>query len=190
MSVKFDYQFTKSGWAEGLISLGKKRLDFKVNYFSDPLGDLLGSLVAITPGYAEMDFSTEKPVDLAEFDWKGEPEAYEWTMVNRGGNKLDIEILMASDWMGGSNSRESVLKGSCNFSAFLKEVTDSSTLLLQRHGFVGYSNSWGNGKDFPIVNLLKLKYYLAHQTVQEVKNEEGALYFSSFSEEIESLKKS
>jgi len=185
MVVKFKYRLKEQGWAGGQFAIGNKRLDFKVNYFSDPLGDLLNALVTITPGYAETDFTTEKPTSFVEFDWKGEPEGYEWSMLLHDQQKLEIKVRESSDWMGEGTTKSSV-KGVCKLGDFMQQVTNAATKVLKAHGLVGYSHNWGNGSDFPIVNLIRLKYFLKHG--EAVPKSEDGLDRTSIEEELAFLR--
>ncbi|WP_172463510.1 hypothetical protein [Priestia endophytica] len=49
--MKFNYDLSGHGWANGFIEMNSKRFEFRPSYLTDAFGDLLRSLVSLLTHY-------------------------------------------------------------------------------------------------------------------------------------------
>lgn len=157
--MKFTYNLSGIGWAKGKLIIKDQGLDFTVSYLSDPLADLLNSIVKITPLYANGDFSTRIIDNEATFLWEGEPWGYRWAMKFNSFDDLHIKIFSVEDVFEELSKETLSFDVHCNYYEFVNAVIVELLQLLNKYGFTGYYDIWDK-RDFPVASLLKLVYFL------------------------------
>jgi len=151
--MKFEYILNGIGWADVKMYIdGKKYYSFP-SYISEPLIDLCEGLLSIIPDCV----SDDELKLISCFKWFQEPSIDKWTIRLMDNSKL--KILIEHFEHESSDKGEIEFEGACGLIDFLKEVTKSLEALLNKHGFIGYKDTW-YGQDFPFSSYLKLKYYL------------------------------
>ncbi len=165
----FTYKLNGTGWAEGQLKINKQILEFEVSYLCDPLSDLLESLVAITPGYAKRDMDSTNDDNEKTFIWVGEPWAYKWFIKFNSFDSLQIQISYIEDYIGEVGNEEICFDTTCKYFDFANAVIDELSLLLKKHGFVGYYETWASNINFPLTDFIKLKHYIKTKAAMETE---------------------
>ncbi|WP_371381616.1 hypothetical protein [Sporomusa aerivorans] len=179
--MKFTYELADSGWADVYWELDGKVQYFFVSYISDALGDFLNCLVNLLPQ------SQPKKFFKNSFLWHAEPSGYNWTIELFGDSNIRVKIESVTDAFDPSSDRKVEMDLVCNLDQFLEMIVESVEVLLSKHGFIGYKETWVN-HDFPISAYLKLKYYCLtkdNYPIQEKSNAPfGDYYISDFQHEM------
>jgi hypothetical protein len=179
--MRFDYKLTGAGWADIEIEVNGKEHFTSASYLSDPLDDLIRSLLTIIPDCVPKDELKTK----VSFIVHQEPAVDKFTFEFLRDMKLRIIIEEFEDEV--TKKSKIGFDVTCNLMDFLDEVLKSVDRLLIKFGFVGYKNTWCR-KDFPIGSYLKLKYYLinrtSYPTMIELNDVEIPLEKSNLKDEI------
>lgn len=150
--MKFKYELSGAGWADGFIEVNTNIEYFSASYISDALHDMLKAIISILPGLVPF------PIQSTQFEMHEEPGGTVWTLNKMDTNHLNIKIdsyenLLQRKKLDGSYEE------SCTISVFVRAVVTSLDLLLQQHGLDGYKEKWIN-YDFPLKEYLMLKDFL------------------------------
>jgi hypothetical protein len=170
--MTFTYKLTGKGWAAGKLEIDKQLLEFEVSYLCDPLADLLEGLVEITPGYATTNFNEDVSDNEMTFIWQGEPWGYKWLLKFNSFDSLVIQVITISDIYDEADEGQICINSTCNYFDFVSTVIEELTLLLKKHGLVGYHETWAGKADFPISNFLKLKHFIKTKKALEIMSVE------------------
>ena len=157
--INFEYNLEGIGWATGRLQIDDQILDFEVSYLCEPLTDLLGALVCITPGYAIVNIESNKSRNKAKFVWQGEPWGYDWRIQFNSFEELFIQIAAVENYFEYDGKGKVCFEATCNYYDFVSALVDELTVLIGRHGFVGYYLSWAGQTNFPIAEFLMLKHF-------------------------------
>lgn len=192
--MNFTYELEGTGWAVGKLEIENQKLDFTVSYLSHPLADLLEALVDMIP-------TNSKTGESYWFIWKGEPWGYDWKITNVSSNEIRIEIRDIDDvfekYKEGTGNV--IFDVTCSLLDFAKVVTNEAIKLLNKHGFAGYSRTFGGSGgdvDFPITSLVTLKYYsdkkqgVEYQFIPPTNNQDDKLNWvltTNINDELKSL---
>lgn len=146
----FQYKLNGTGWADVQLKINDCECVFSPSYVSEPLVDLVESLLEMIPGFIPKD---ELKTDVT-FHWDEEPTIVRWNLIRQEGNFIKIKITTYDEdfWKVELNEL-------CNFNAFVNEVVRNLEQILSKHGLVGYKETW-SGRDFPISGYLKLKHFI------------------------------
>ena len=87
----FKYELTGRGWAIGKIEVNSNEINFTTSFLSDPLLDLLHSLISLIPECAPF------PVKRSGFEWYDEPGGTSWKLERINTEQLSIEISTYED---------------------------------------------------------------------------------------------
>ena len=148
----FEYTLTGTGWADVKLEVNACECVFSPGYVSEPLVDLVESLLEMIPGFIpKYELKTN-----VTFHWDEEPTIVRWNLIRQGSELLKIKVTTYDDDLPNGKVELNEL---CNFNAFVTEVVGSLEKLLSKHGIVGYKETW-SGRDFPISGYLKLKHYI------------------------------
>jgi len=173
----FEYILNGTGWADVKLKINGCECVFNPSYVSEPLGDLVESLLQMIPGFISED---ELKTDVT-FYWDEEPTIVRWNFI-RQGSELKIKVTTYDDDLSNYKVKLNEL---CNFNAFVSEVVRSLEKMLSKHGIVGYKETW-SGHDFPISGYLKLKHYIDGNNKYPIKTLDG-YETSDLSNEISTL---
>lgn len=165
--MTFTYNLTGTGWASGQLEIDKQQLAFEVSYLCNPIADLLEGLVEITPGYAAQYFDEDRASNEFTFTWQGEPWGYKWVLKFHSFDNLQIQIISIVDTFK-EDEGQICINVTCNYFDFVNTIINELTLLIKKHGLVGYHETWAGKEDFPITNFLKLKHFVKTQKVLEM----------------------
>lgn len=168
--IKFEYDLKGYGWANAVLEINDKRVEFEISYLCSPIRDLLVSLLSIIPDYAITVIADGKKTKDTEtrFLWLKEPGGYLWELKLLNDQALKIKISHsrsyygnAKDWIE-ADTDEVLLDTKCGLNEFLKAVTIGLDNLLKEEGLLGYKQQWerDSWNYFPISELLLLKYYV------------------------------
>ncbi len=150
--MKFKYELSASGWADGFIEINSNVAYFAASYLSDALNDLLKALISIIPDISHF-FVTSSQFEIHE-----EPGGTVWKMHRIDKDQMNIEIVSFQDLL---RRKDSVvdLNETCSLIGFAKVVVYALDLVLKQLGQDGYKEKWVN-HDFPIEYYLKLKSFV------------------------------
>jgi hypothetical protein len=158
--MNFNYKLNGVGWADGFLQINEQLFEFEVSYLSNPLEVLLQGLVEITPGYAMTNQSDDSIKSEISFLWEGEPWGYKWHLKFYSFDNLQIQIEYLEDIFEKTENGKICFEANCNYFDFVGSVIKELSLLLKKHGFVGYYETWSDHTDFPIAAFLKLKQFI------------------------------
>lgn len=180
-SMKFDYILNGKGWVYVEIEIDDKQFFSFPSYISEPLIEFLDGLLYIIPGCVPADELKHR----STFKWFQEPGVDKWSLELT--KNKDLKILIETFENESADEGRVEISTVCDLKEFLTEVVKSLEKLIDKHGFVGYKNTW-LANDFPISSFLKLKYYLDNLNKYPTKeglNEFGAeLEISDLNEEL------
>jgi hypothetical protein len=164
--MKFNYDLSGHGWANGFIEMNSKRFEFSPSYVTDAFGDLLRSLVSLLTHEEE----------LETLIWDEEPRGVEWTFVRKNNDTLSIKITIYEEvedaYDRSKQKGEALIDIDCLFIDFIKEVVREADQLLITNGILGYRNLLGM-HEFPLSSYLQLKDFLKSKeiiTIDEKSN--------------------
>jgi hypothetical protein len=165
----FNYKLNGVGWADGCLQINEQSLEFEVSYLGNPLEDLLRGLVKITPGYAATYVNDDRLENEISFVWDGEPWGYKWHLKFYSFENLHIQIEYLEDIFENRENGKICFDARCNYFDFVGSVIKELTVLLKKHGLVGYYETWAGHSDFPVVAFLKLKQLIKTKKAIETK---------------------
>ena len=163
--MKFEYILVSSGWADVKLKINDCECIFSPSYVSEPLGDLVDSLLEMIPGFIPED----ELMTNVTFHWDEEPTIVRWNFIRQGSELLKIKVTSYEDDLPNGKVELNEL---CNFNAFVNEVVKALEKMLSKHGIVGYKETW-SGSDFPISGYLKLKHYIDGNKKYSIKTLNG-----------------
>lgn len=151
--MKFEYDLTGVGWADGCIEINSTIVHFASSYITDALYDMLKAVNSLIPVVSPY------PVSMAQFEWNEEPGGTVWTLSKNDGNSLRVQIKSFEDLR---NKKQEVIEldETCSIYDFTSTIAQTLDLLLRKYGQEGYKEKWVNF-DFPMDNYLKLKGFIA-----------------------------
>lgn len=175
--VKFEIELSGIGWLNFNIEVNGQELNFPASYVTEPLHDLLNSLVYILPGCVRKSLLQEK----TSFTWDSEGDEVFWELELLSDSILKIQVSKIEE--------PGPIDTVCNLYEFLDVVTNAAGKLLKRHGIMGFITSW-DGLPFPITNFMKLRYYALHRKPlpTEIIKENSLVCRSNFEQELLMLK--
>lgn len=153
MKLKFEYELSGLGWADGFIEIDKNICYFTTSYLTNALDDFLHALLYIIPNCVPDDVLKQQTI----VEWYAEPGGIEWTLSRVNNRKIHIKIVSYSDMYDKQNP-ETVINSTCRMIDFVEIVVKSLDTLIKTHGIVGYKDCWYK-HDFPLSSLLKLKNF-------------------------------
>lgn len=165
----FKYNLNGVGWAEGCLQIDEQLLEFVVSYLGNPLEDLLQGLVEITPGYAVTYVNDDRLESKISFLWDGEPWGFKWHLKFYSFEDLHIQIEYLEDIFENRENRKICFDAKCNYFDFVGSVINELTVLLKKHGLVGYYETWAAHSDFPVTAYLKLKQIIKTKNAIETE---------------------
>lgn len=132
-------------------------------------------LLSVIPGCVEEDELRQESM----FCWNYEPMGSEWRISIHDPNSLRIHVVEYADIDTKMGEPEFIFDIICDLRSFVSEVVKTLESIINKHGFVGYRQTWYTDHDFPISGYLRLKYYLQNESrypVEELK-EDGYIEF-------------
>jgi len=149
--LRFKYELTGIGWADGCIEMNSSTVYFATSYITDALDDMLKALNALIPELSSY------PVSKTQFEWNEEPGGTVWTL-SKIDDSLHVQITSFEDLR---NKKQQVIEldETCSIVEFTGAVVQALDLLLRQNGREGYKEKWVN-YDFPMDNYLKLKGFI------------------------------
>lgn len=150
--MNLKYELTGKGWADGNIEVNSTVVNFTTSYLSDPLLDLLHSLISLIPECVPY------PLKKTTFEWYDEPGRYTWKLERINNEQLSIEISNYEDTSSKSKINQHLYEV-CNINDFSKTVVKELENILKMHGIKGYKELWVN-HEFPIKEFRILKEYI------------------------------
>jgi len=147
--MRFEYELTGIGWANGCIEMNSSTVYFATSYITDALNDMLKALNALIPEVSLY------PVSETQFEWNEEPSGTIWTLSKISDDTLRVQIMSFEDLR---NKKKQVigLDETGSILEFTRAVVQALDLLLKQHGREGYKEKWIN-YEFPMNKYLKLK---------------------------------
>lgn len=145
--IEIEYKIVGSGWANGKIGNGKKRVKFAISYLNDSLKEL-----------------TESAIEIREKDFKSvvfmeEPGEHVLILNRKEENKIDYELRWYKDWWSWNlidvNNFESVIKGETTIPKYINQVRNVMIRIMNELGPDEYRKKWVE-HDFPIAEFEKL----------------------------------
>ncbi|MDD9271733.1 hypothetical protein ACFPES_32340 [Paenibacillus sp. GCM10023248] len=151
--MKFEYELTGIGWADGCIEINSSTVHFAASYITDALYDMLKAVNSLVPEVSPF------PVSMAQFEWNEEPGGTVWTLSKINVNSLRVQIKSYEDLRNKKN-QVIELDETCSIHEFIRTIAQTLDMLLRKYGREGYKEKWVNF-DFPMDNYLKLKGFTA-----------------------------
>lgn len=151
--MKFEYELTGVGWAEGCIEINSAIAYFEASYITDALYDMLKAVSSLVPEVSPY------PVSMAQFEWNEEPGGTVWTLSKIALISLHVQIKSYQD-LRSKRNEIIALDETCTIHEFISTITQTLDMLLRKYGREGYKEKWVNF-DFPMDLYLKLKSFTA-----------------------------
>jgi len=151
--MKFEYELTGLGWADGIIEINNQEHYFGISYLTDGLGDFLNALLQLNK-YCLPD---DEQKTITSLEWESEPAGTNIVFKLIDDN-LHIKIIGFEDLSLKLNP-EVKIETTCSYNEFLKAVIKEIDKLIKKYGIVGYRETWYE-HDFPLSTFLKLKHYI------------------------------
>lgn len=150
--MKFKYELSASGWADGFIEINSNVAYFTASYLTDALNDLLKALILLIPDISPYSVAS------SQFEFHEEPGRTVWKIRRIDKDHMNIEIVSFQDLL---RRKELVvdLNETCSIIGFAKVVVYALDLILKQLGQDGYKKKWVN-HDFPMEYYLKLKSFV------------------------------
>jgi hypothetical protein len=149
--MKFNYELSGCGWARGFISNENHDYCFGASSICDSLECLLKTLLELYfEAVPDGSINSRRIVELYE-----EPGGSLWSFELIENKKIKI-IIIAYEDLDNKENGKIVFKEVCELGYFLVLIMDSLETLLNKHGLIGYKDSWDY--EFPIAHFLKLKH--------------------------------
>lgn len=148
----FTYELDGIGWAQVEMEADGHHYSAYLSYLTDPLNDLVEAMD---------DFLFTKYVNRAQFprhyimECNQEPTIDKWELHMDREDEIEIRIIRHYD----TDDMVEVFNQVLNIREFLRVLLVSMERLLQKHGILGYFETW-RGLEFPLSRYLKLKHYL------------------------------
>lgn len=145
--MEFLYELSGQGWASGYIAIkDQEKVHFTCSYTSEGISELLFRLYQLAADIPHYE------MDPNPMFWDEEPDGTCWSLKRIGENDLLIHVGYLHE---DSGEREILINEQINFWEFVSIVMKQADILLQRQGFIGYAEAWGN--EFPLSSYLRLK---------------------------------
>lgn len=160
--MNFTYDLESVGWAKVTLEMNGKEMFFNPSYLTEPLVDLLSSLMTLLPEFTPVD----EVVKSSTFEWDQEPAIVEWKLEKLNAKQIRIIINQYKDGikeLNGNELREQLLSEVCDIREFISHIVSSLDMVISKYGLIGYRENWYRG-DFPIGRYLKLKHYCLHES--------------------------
>ncbi|WNR46892.1 hypothetical protein [Paenibacillus roseipurpureus] len=147
--MRFEYELTGIGWADGSIEMNSSTVYFSTSYITDALNDMLKAINALIPEVSPYS------VSRVQFEWNEEPGGTVWTLSKIDNDSLRVQIISFENLR---NKKQKVIEldETCSILEFTGAVVQALDLLLKQYGREGYKEKWVNN-DFPMDRYLKLK---------------------------------
>jgi len=147
-----------AGWFEARITLADTDYDFRVSYLSEPLHDLLETIINIDSYYDGRCKTSGDP--RFHLVWQGEPWRYSWLFEPQADYILRVTLTYCSDGFDEQPAPEELkFVALLSFRELARQTYEQSRDILRKFGFLGYRDEWISS-DFPISDLLRLHYIL------------------------------
>lgn len=150
--MKFVYELSGSGWADGFIEIESNNVCFTASYLTDALDDLLRCLISIIPECVPY------PQNKTVLEFDEEPAGTEWTFERIAKDTVSVKIVRYED-LALKESPVLELDSICPLTDLAKAVLIALDILLEKHGVDGYKKRWVL-HDFPMNLYLRLKNFL------------------------------
>ncbi len=148
--MKFNYELAGCGWAKGFISNDYHDYCFTASSISDSIEWLLKTLLELCfDAIPDGSINSRRIVEFYE-----EPSGSLWSFELIENRKIKI-VIIAYENLDDKGNGKIVFKEVCELSYFIDLIIDSMECLLNRHGLIGYKDSWDH--EFPIAHFLRLK---------------------------------
>jgi hypothetical protein len=154
--MKFEYQLTGLGWADGIIEINNQEHIFGVSYLTDGLGDFLNALMQLNK-YCVPDDECKANTSL---EWESEPAGTIIILKLIEEDNLYLKVVGYEDLSLKLNPVVDI-ETTCSYTEFLLYVVKEIDLLIKKYGIVGYRETWYE-HDFPLSTFLKLKQYIVN----------------------------
>ncbi|MEF2965399.1 hypothetical protein V3851_06090 [Paenibacillus sp. M1] len=183
--MKFSYELDSIGWANVSLEINDEQYDFSPSYLTNALTDFLRALEVLIPEVTESDEIKK----VTNFSWNSEPAEHVWTLTRKN-EIINLEIHEYEDGID-CGKKQVIFNQDINLEKFIKAVVSSLTILLRKHGIVGYRKQWYS-EEFPLSSYLMLMQYLADKKISITKynvNEWNEHLRSDIESEFELIKK-
>jgi hypothetical protein len=138
MTTLFDYELIGTGWAKVTVGNNEKVAEFEVSYLSDPLSDLIESLIKLL----------NKKSTAEEIIFPEEPGEHSLILALGAENKLQIDIFWNDEWeqistlYNTNSNKERIYSDSDTLINFSKAVQSCIQRLFNKHELKEYKNKW------------------------------------------------
>lgn len=152
----------EAGWFAARIVITDTDYNFTISYLSEPLQDLLSTILDLHSFYdGRYDTEDEPQFHLV---WLGEPWRYSWLFEPQPNEVLRVTLTFCSDYMNEQCEPDEVrFVAHLSFREFARQTYEQGRNILRDFGFLGYRNEWISS-DYPISDFLRLHYVLAGKT--------------------------
>lgn len=147
--MRFEYELTGNGWADGCIEINSNTVYFAASYITDALNDMLKALNTLIPEISLY------PVSETHFEWNEEPGGTVWILSKISDDCLRVQIKSYEDLR---NKKKQVIEldETVSMLEITRVLVQALDVLLKKHGLEGYKEKWVN-YDFPMDKYTKLK---------------------------------
>ena len=149
----------EAGWFEARIVITGTDYDFTISYLSEPLRDLLSTVLDLHSYYEGRYYTGDEP--RFHLIWQGEPWRYSWLFEPQPDEVLRVTLTFCPDHMGEQREPEQVrFVAHLSFRELARQTYEQGRTILRDFGFLGYRDEWISS-DYPISDFLRLHYALA-----------------------------
>ncbi|MCE9639702.1 MAG: hypothetical protein K8S22_06065 [Betaproteobacteria bacterium] len=157
-----DFRLTRrlagAGWFEARIAIAGTDYDFTISYLSEPLRDLLSTILDLHM-YYDGRYDTDEPKFYLV--WQGEPWRYEWLFEALPDEVLRVTLTFCDGDTPERGAADEVrFVAHFSFRELARQTYQQARAILRNYGFLGYRDEW-IATDFPISDFLRLHYVLA-----------------------------
>ena len=148
----------EAGWFGARIVVAGTDYDFTVSYLSEPLRDLLSTILDLH-AYYDGRYDTYEPKFYLV--WQGEPWRYKWLFEALPDEVLRVTLTFCDGDTPERGAADEVrFVAHFSFRELARQAYQQASAILRDYGFLGYRDEW-LASDFPISDFLRLHYVLA-----------------------------
>ena len=170
----FKYDLVDTGKGRGGFIYGKKELIFEALNVSNPLGDLLKSMVSLVqePSYL---WGEESPKIV---EWYCESCMFMIEFSTKNGKTIDITLTQNAAPFG-EEKPPKIIKGKLPLQEFYLTIIRELDTFIKKTGLLNYAQVWQKD-EFPLTYFLVLKKYLIGWKIWIPSKEESDVLESEF----------
>ncbi|ASB48621.1 hypothetical protein [Alkalitalea saponilacus] len=174
-TLTFKYDLIETGKAGGYFIYKKKKLQFEALNASNPLGDLLKSMVDLVQTPAHL-WGEE---NSAGVEWYCDNCVFTMEFSSLDGETIDFTLIRNTNAFEENNQPEEIIEGSVPLKSFYYVIIKELDGLIKKKGLLNYAQIWQKD-EFPLTFFLILKKYLITWKIWTASMDESDVLESEF----------